>query len=159
MLQFARQIDPGGLTAYTPLGFGGAYADATGLINLINRYYGPTTGQFLSVDPAVSLTQAPYSYANDDPVNEADPLGLWGWNPISDVVQAAKDTGHFVATHKKDIEIGAGVSSGGHGPTLHPGYYLVFTATVLECPAIIRAIQGIYAGRRFRGARPFVKRP
>jgi hypothetical protein len=50
-------------------------------------------------------------------------------------------------------------ASGGHGPTLHPGYYLLFIAIVLECPAIIRAIQGIYAGRRFRGDRPFVKHP
>lgn len=50
-------------------------------------------------------------------------------------------------------------ASGGHGPTLHPGYYLLFAAIVLECPAIIRAIQGIYEGRRFRGDRPFMKRP
>jgi predicted nucleic acid-binding protein len=76
----------------------------------INRYYDPTTGQFLSVDPAVSLTQAPYSYANDDPVNEGDPLGLWGWNPISDVTQAAGDVGHYVAKHKAAIaEIAVGV--------------------------------------------------
>jgi uncharacterized protein RhaS with RHS repeats len=79
---------------------------------VVGRYYDPATGQFLSVDPAVSLTQAPYSYANDNPVNEEDPLGLWGWNPISDVVQAAKDTGHFVATHKTDIEVGAGIALG-----------------------------------------------
>lgn len=53
-----------------------------------------------------------HAYANDDPVNEDDPLGLWGWNPISDVTQAAGDAGHFVVTHKKDIEIGAGVALG-----------------------------------------------
>ena len=96
----------------TPFGFAGAYMDPTGLVYLVERYYDPTTGQFLTVDPAVSLTQAPYSYANDDPVNESDPLGLWGWNPISDVTQAAGDVGHFVVTHKKDIEIGAGVALG-----------------------------------------------
>lgn len=39
-------------------------------------------------------------------------MGLWGWNPISDVTQAAGDAGHFVATHKTDIEIGAGVALG-----------------------------------------------
>jgi hypothetical protein len=50
-------------------------------------------------------------------------------------------------------------ASGGQGPTFHPGYYLLFAAIVLGCPAIIRAIQGIYAGRRFRGDRPFVKGP
>jgi RHS repeat-associated protein len=42
----------------------------------IHRYYDPTTGQFLSVDPAVSITGQPYSYAGDDPVNQADPTGL-----------------------------------------------------------------------------------
>jgi hypothetical protein len=66
----------------------------------------------LNVDPAVATTGAPYTYANDDPVNEDDPLGLWGWNPISDVTQAAGDAGHFVAQHKKGILIGAGVALG-----------------------------------------------
>jgi hypothetical protein len=41
-----------------------------------NRYYDPATGQFLSVDPLVNETGAPYSYAGDDPVDEADPTGL-----------------------------------------------------------------------------------
>ena len=50
----------------------------TGLIYLRARYYDPTTGQFLSVDPLVAETGQPYSYANDDPINETDPTGLWG---------------------------------------------------------------------------------
>ena len=50
----------------------------TGLIYLRARYYDPTTGQFLSVDPLNALTQQPYSYANDNPINETDPLGLCG---------------------------------------------------------------------------------
>jgi RHS repeat-associated protein len=62
--------------AATPFGFGGGYTDPTGLIYLVNRYYDPTTGQFLSVDPEVSLTQAPYSYASGDPVGLTDPDGL-----------------------------------------------------------------------------------
>ena len=51
-------------------------------------------------------------------MNAVDPLGLWGWNPIADVVQAAKDTGHFVATHKvvTGIALGViGVATGGAG--------------------------------------------
>lgn len=64
-----------GLT--TPLGYTGAYADAdTSLIYLINRYYDPTTGQFLSVDPLVAETGQPYFYAGDNPVNAIDPNGL-----------------------------------------------------------------------------------
>jgi RHS repeat-associated protein len=65
----------GGLTGSTPFGFAGGYTDPTGLIYLLNRYYDPSTGQFISVDPQLDQTQAPYSYANDDPVKESDPTG------------------------------------------------------------------------------------
>jgi hypothetical protein len=61
---------------------------------LVHRYYDPATEQFLSVDPEVDETGTPYAFTGGDPVNESDPLGLWGWNPISDVVEAAKDVGH-----------------------------------------------------------------
>jgi uncharacterized protein RhaS with RHS repeats len=43
---------------------------------VVNRYYDPATGQFLSVDPLVTQTAAPYSYAGDDPVSNTDPNGL-----------------------------------------------------------------------------------
>lgn len=65
----------GGLSSYTPLGFAGAYTDPTGLLYLVHRYYDPSTGQFLSVDPLLSQTGAPYSYAGSDPVNKTDPSG------------------------------------------------------------------------------------
>jgi hypothetical protein len=42
----------------------------------VRRYYDPATGQFLSVDPAVDRTEAPYAYVNGDPVDGIDPLGL-----------------------------------------------------------------------------------
>ena len=42
----------------------------------VHRYYDPTTGQFLTVDPLVSQTGQPFSYTNDDPVNGSDPSGL-----------------------------------------------------------------------------------
>jgi RHS repeat-associated protein len=41
----------------------------------VGRYYDPTTGQFLSVDPLVGETGQPYAYTKDDPVNATDPLG------------------------------------------------------------------------------------
>jgi len=66
----------GGLTSYTPFGFAGAYTDPTGLLYLINRYYDPTTGQFISVDPDLAQTQAPYAYADGNPVTGTDPAGL-----------------------------------------------------------------------------------
>jgi hypothetical protein len=49
--------------------------------------------------------------------------------------------------------------SGGDGLTFRLGNYLLFAAMVVGVPAIVRAIQASYAGRRFRGDRPFVKRP
>jgi len=44
----------------------------------VARYYDPSTGQFLSLDPDVSQTLAPFTYADDDPINEIDPSGLGG---------------------------------------------------------------------------------
>lgn len=53
----------------TPLLYAGGYTDqTTGLVYLIHRYYDPTTGQFLTIDPYLAATEAPYSYASDDPV-------------------------------------------------------------------------------------------
>lgn len=55
----------------------GAYTDPeTGLQYLTNRYYDPSTAQYLSVDPLVGITQSPYGYVNDNPINNTDPLGL-----------------------------------------------------------------------------------
>ena len=65
----------GGLASFTSFGYAGSYTDQTGLGYLINRYYDPATGQFLSVDPDVSQTLATYAYAAGDPVNLSDPLG------------------------------------------------------------------------------------
>ena len=43
----------------------------------VGRYYDPTTGQFLSVDPKVQQTRQAYTYADDDPVMAGDPTGYW----------------------------------------------------------------------------------
>lgn len=66
---------PNGYT--NPFGFAGAYTDQeTGFLYLINRYYDPATGQFLTIDPLVQTTGQPYAYAGNDPVNGSDPSGL-----------------------------------------------------------------------------------
>jgi RHS repeat-associated protein len=70
----------GGLSAATPFGYAGGYTDPTGLIYLINRYYDPQTGQFISVDAMVSQTLQPYQYASGNPVSNTDPTGRWVWN-------------------------------------------------------------------------------
>lgn len=64
-------------SATTPLQYGGAYTDAeTGFVYLRARYYDPVTAQFVTVDPALDVTQSTYTYASDNPLNAADPTGL-----------------------------------------------------------------------------------
>jgi RHS repeat-associated protein len=48
----------------------------TGLIYMRARVYDPATAQFLTVDPAVAVTEAPYNYAEDNPLNQQDRTGL-----------------------------------------------------------------------------------
>jgi RHS repeat-associated protein len=64
-------------TATTPLGFDGQYTSAdTGLIYMRARVYDPATAQFLTVDPAASVTREPYGYTSDNPLNYTDRSGL-----------------------------------------------------------------------------------
>jgi RHS repeat-associated protein len=64
-------------TATTPFGFAGQYTDAaTGLQYLRARFYDPATAQFLTKDPFVAHTHAPYSYGLDNPLRFIDPSGL-----------------------------------------------------------------------------------
>jgi RHS repeat-associated protein len=59
------------------VGCSGQHTDAeSGLIYSINRYYDRATGQFLTVDPSIAVTAAPYGYASEDPTNRTDPTGL-----------------------------------------------------------------------------------
>ncbi len=63
-------------TGVTPFLFQGSYTDGNLMVCLINRYYDPSTGQFISVDPLVAETGQPYAFTGDDPLNRTDPLGL-----------------------------------------------------------------------------------
>jgi RHS repeat-associated protein len=69
--------------ASTSLQFTGQYTDSeSGLVYLRARYYDPTTGQFLTVDPMVDETGTPYAYVGDDPLDNTDLTGLcsfWCW--------------------------------------------------------------------------------
>ncbi|TMK58957.1 MAG: RHS repeat-associated core domain-containing protein [Actinobacteria bacterium] len=62
--------------------FDGEYTDPeTGFQYLRARYYDPSTGQFLTRDPAEETTRSRYGFARSNPVDASDPLGLWavGW--------------------------------------------------------------------------------
>ncbi|NEM90890.1 RHS repeat-associated core domain-containing protein [Galbitalea soli] len=62
----------------TSLQFNGQYVDdETGFIYLRARYYDPATALFLSVDAMVGETLSAFTYANNNPLTNVDPLGLW----------------------------------------------------------------------------------
>ena len=72
-------------TVTAPLGYDAQYTSTdTGLIYLRARVYDPATAQFLTVDPEVGTTRAPYNYAGDNPVNRGDASGRSSWNPFSE---------------------------------------------------------------------------
>jgi RHS repeat-associated protein len=52
----------------------------SGLYYLRARYYDSLTAQFLSFDPQASATRQPYGYVEGNPLTNADPTGLCGWN-------------------------------------------------------------------------------
>jgi RHS repeat-associated protein len=62
-------------SSVSAFGFQGAYTDSDGLLYLIDRYYDPSTDQFLSVDPFVTQTGQPYAFTGNDPLNATDPDG------------------------------------------------------------------------------------
>ncbi|NTW38874.1 MAG: hypothetical protein HGA44_03130 [Cellulomonadaceae bacterium] len=84
--------------------------DTTGLVQMGARYYDPLIGRFLSVDPAMDLSDpqqwAAYSYANNNPITFSDPTGLWPkW-----MKSAAKATTGFVKKYQGEI-VGAVVGT------------------------------------------------
>ena len=81
-----------GSTGATPNDFrfrGEQLEPEAGTYNLRARHYDPTTGRFVSLDPTVlgdleqPLSAHEYIYANDDPVNMADPTGLQTMGELS----------------------------------------------------------------------------
>jgi RHS repeat-associated protein len=95
-------------TTTTPLGFDAQYTSSdTGLVYMRARVYDPATAQFLSIDPFVALTGEPYSYAEDDPINKADPSGRCGFVCVGGIVLG----GVAVATGVGEV-VGAGALVG-----------------------------------------------
>ena len=78
-------------SAANPFRFGGQYQDMeSGLYYLRARYYDAATGQFLTVDPAITSTRSPYGYADGNPLNATDSTGK-SW--VSDLIGNAVCTG------------------------------------------------------------------
>jgi RHS repeat-associated protein len=93
----------------TDLQFDGQLTDAeSGFQYLRTRYYDPSTGQFLTRDPAFAVTQARYGFAGNDPLSFGDPNGqLFG---IDTLLGAA--IGGVVGTVTSVAGYGIGVFSG-----------------------------------------------
>jgi len=114
-------------SATTPFMYAGQYLDSsTGFYYMRARYYDPTTGQFLSVDPAVSFTQSPFDYAGDDPVTETDPSGACGGARET----AAPPPTNIITPKNGDLKIGTEISS----PTVYlgGGFYISASTTVTD---------------------------
>ena len=100
----------------------GQYADpVTGLHDNRFRTYHPGLGRYLSRDPLSYLGGLNlYTYAALDPINHADPLGLWGWKGIVSAVAAVAVgmavTAAVIATAPISVPallVGAAVVAGG----------------------------------------------
>jgi RHS repeat-associated protein len=120
-------------TATTPLGYDGQYTSSdTGLIYLRKRTYDPATAQFLTIDPDVGLTRAPYDYTLDNPLNFSDPNGL---TTVGTCLHVGGLIGEVVGYQGQVCAVvsssgEAGVTAGG-GPTVSGG-----TGTVDVGPSV-----------------------
>jgi len=111
--------------ASNPYGFQGLPKDPeTGFVYARNRYYDPEMGRFISADPLGYVDGGNlYQYGLNDPVNNADPLGLClGLDPVpcSDylneipgvLAQTAKDAGRVAVKGAKVAAVGVAVVAG-----------------------------------------------
>lgn len=66
------------------------FDEETGLHYNRFRYYSPVLGRYLSRDPITYLSGLNfYTYAYNDPINRADPTGLWTWAGVAKIAAVA----------------------------------------------------------------------
>ncbi|MFH9405289.1 RHS repeat-associated core domain-containing protein [Streptomyces sp. NPDC017638] len=94
--------------------------DTTGLTHIGAREYDPTTGQFLSVDPLLTLDQHQslngYAYANNAPATSSDPSGLIRLEP-----DGTQCSGGWQKCGPHTGGTGGGTSTGNGRSTPHTG--------------------------------------
>ena len=102
----------------------------------MHRYYDPGTGQFISVDTLVGMTRQPYAYVGGDPVNGADPMGLFCWS----LHCLTNDALHIVHTASSVVSAAAGACA------LIAGVSVIGNAGVSEvCGAASLTAAGVQA--------------
>ncbi len=99
-----------------PWRYTSGYQDPTGLYHLNARYYDTSLGRFTQLDPS-GQDPFSYAYANNDPINGADPSGTGLFSTIAKTVGGAVGTvlavGVFcTATAGVGCAIAAGVAGG-----------------------------------------------
>jgi hypothetical protein len=98
-----------------------------------NRYYDPTTEQFLSIDPDVAETGQPYAFTGDDPLSGSDPLGLYvGFCAPGDC--PTERSGGAVANSAGPITRPSGAECCGDGERYAPPAVLAGAAAPLAPP-------------------------
>jgi len=131
---------------------------------LINRYYEPTSAQFLTVDPAYALTLSVYGYVNNDPLNFTDPsrafaLTLLG-GPIGAVVGTTIGTVSYLANHGSHGFSARGLAGAAVGGFVGGGIAGACdgsTGVLVACGALGRAA-GEFTGELISGDRLSVQR-
>jgi hypothetical protein len=119
--------------------------------SVVNRYYDPTTGQFISVDPMVNTTGQSYSYTGNDPVNGTDPLGLCflggSWcNEIQNVVASNFDSFRHDTAAVADLP---GYIIQGTGEAIYNAYVNIYQDGANGCSFFSLATQEDVAGAVF----------
>jgi len=147
---WAAEIDPWG-TAQLSLGhveqpwrLPGQYHDPeTGLHYNRFRYYVPSLGRYLSPDPLGLLAGFdPYAYAGNDPINAADPLGLWTWAGVAKVavsVVAAVAVGAAVLALAPAITPLALIAAGAAAVAVGLGMNALLNQDLFSLPCIAKA--------------------